>query len=50
MYPVALDGTRIYLREFQPDDLDDSMAIVGDPDVTTFLSFDTPGRLQSLID
>jgi [ribosomal protein S5]-alanine N-acetyltransferase len=44
MYPVTLDGTRVYLREFQPDDLDDSMAIVGDPDVTTFLSFDTRTR------
>jgi ribosomal-protein-alanine N-acetyltransferase len=44
MYPVRLDGPRVILRDFEAADLDDSMAIVGDPEVTVFLSFDTRTR------
>jgi len=46
MYPVKIDGTKIVLREFEPDDLDQSMGIVGDPAVTDSLSFDTRTREQ----
>ncbi|GIH08020.1 N-acetyltransferase GCN5 [Rhizocola hellebori] len=46
MYPVRIEGTRVVLREFVESDLDDSMAIVGDPDVTVFLSFDSRTREQ----
>jgi ribosomal-protein-alanine N-acetyltransferase len=46
MYPVKIDGTSIVLRDFEPDDLDQSMAVVGDPAVTDFLSFDTRTREQ----
>jgi len=46
VYPVRIDGTRIILREFAEGDLDDCMAVVGDPDVTYFLSFDTRMRDQ----
>lgn len=44
MYPVTLEGTRVRLRDFVPDDLDATMAIVGDPAVTRWLSFDTRTR------
>jgi ribosomal-protein-alanine N-acetyltransferase len=44
MYPVRIEGQRIFLREFELGDLDSSMAIVGDPSVTDFLSFDTRTR------
>jgi [ribosomal protein S5]-alanine N-acetyltransferase len=43
-YPVRLDGPRVVLRDFEPDDLDASMFIVGDPEVTGFLSFDARTR------
>lgn len=46
MYPARIEGTRFILREFAESDLDNSMAIVGDPDVTVFLSFDTRTRDQ----
>lgn len=46
MYPVRIDGPRVGLREFTTSDLDDCMAIGGDPDVTAFLSFDTRTREQ----
>jgi ribosomal-protein-alanine N-acetyltransferase len=41
---VRIQGERIVLREFEERDLDASMAVVGDPDVTTSLSFDTRTR------
>jgi [ribosomal protein S5]-alanine N-acetyltransferase len=41
VYPVAITGSRIQLREFRFTDLDASMAVVGDPEVTRSLSFDT---------
>ena len=43
---VAIDGKRVRLREFRVDDLDDSMALVGDERVTRWLSFDTLTRTQ----
>jgi len=46
MYPVRINGERVYLRDFEPDDLEASMQIVGDPEVTWFLSFDTRNREQ----
>lgn len=36
-----LSGPRIRLREFRTDDLDACMDVVGDPEVTQSLSFDT---------
>lgn len=44
MYPVMIDGPRVWLREFDDGDLDGAMAIVGDPEVTKTLSFETPTR------
>ena len=41
MYPVQIEGQHVILREFQLDDLDACMAIVGDREVTSFLSFET---------
>jgi len=46
VYPVRIEGTRVALREFAVTDLDESMAIVGDPGVTDYLSFDTRTRDQ----
>lgn len=40
VYPIRLAGERTCLREFQPTDVDDVAAIVGDEQVTTWLSFD----------
>jgi ribosomal-protein-alanine N-acetyltransferase len=42
MDPLTGDGVR--LREFQPDDLDGYLAIVGDDRVTNWLSFDSRDR------
>jgi [ribosomal protein S5]-alanine N-acetyltransferase len=44
VHPVSLAGPRIHLREFRTDDLDASMDVVGDTDVTQSLSFDTRDR------
>jgi ribosomal-protein-alanine N-acetyltransferase len=44
MFPVTIIGRRITLREFRPDDLDASLAVVGDVEVTRTLSFDPRGR------
>ena len=44
MYPVVINGARVTLREFRSEDLDASMAVVGDPAVTRTLSFDPRGR------
>ncbi len=41
---MLIDGPRITLRDFHEDDLDGCMAVVGDPEVTRFLSFDTRPR------
>jgi ribosomal-protein-alanine N-acetyltransferase len=40
VHPVTISGTHINLREFRADDLEDSMRVVGDPEVTHSLSFD----------
>jgi ribosomal-protein-alanine N-acetyltransferase len=40
VYPVTITGSLVNLREFRADDLSNSMAVVGDPDVTQSLSFD----------
>jgi [ribosomal protein S5]-alanine N-acetyltransferase len=44
VYPVTLTGEHIRLREFRSDDLDACMDVVGDPEVTQSLSFDTRDR------
>lgn len=44
MFPVVITGPRLTLREFQAKDLDASMAVVGDPEVTRTLSFDARSR------
>jgi ribosomal-protein-alanine N-acetyltransferase len=44
VFPVVIPGPRLTLREFRTDDLDASMAVVGDPEVTRSLSFDTRTR------
>jgi ribosomal-protein-alanine N-acetyltransferase len=44
VYPVRIEGERVVLREFEERDLDTSMAVVGDPDVTVSLSFDSRTR------
>ena len=41
MYPVTLTGRVVTLREFRRDDAADSLAIVGDDQVTQWLSFDS---------
>jgi ribosomal-protein-alanine N-acetyltransferase len=46
VYPVIIDGSRVRLRDFQDDDLDGCMTIVGDPGVTWYLSFDARTREQ----
>lgn len=43
---VTLDSDRLRLREFRADDLDDSLAVVGDDRVTHWLSFDSLTRDQ----
>jgi ribosomal-protein-alanine N-acetyltransferase len=43
---IRIEGERIYLRDFVTTDLDATMAIVGDPEVTAFLSFDTKSRRE----
>lgn len=49
MYPTEIDGPRLRLRDFQEGDLDGCMAIVGDPEVTAFLSFDTRSRDEQAV-
>lgn len=44
MFPVVITGKRLTLREFRMDDLDASMTVVGDPEVTRPLSFDARTR------
>jgi RimJ/RimL family protein N-acetyltransferase len=49
MYPVTIAGERITLRDFEADDLDPSMAIVGDDAVTRTLSFDSRTRDEQAV-
>jgi RimJ/RimL family protein N-acetyltransferase len=48
VYPVCLTGDGTSLREFQLEDADDVLAIVGDDRVTTWLSFDSRSHEQAL--
>jgi RimJ/RimL family protein N-acetyltransferase len=47
MYPARLRGDLTMLREFTPDDLEDSLAIVSDDQVTRWLSFDSRDEAQA---
>lgn len=40
MYPVALEGRAVRLREFRADDAASSLSVIGDSRVTQWLSFD----------
>jgi [ribosomal protein S5]-alanine N-acetyltransferase len=44
MYPLRLDGSRLSLREVTCEDLDATMAIVGDSDVMAHVGFDPIDR------
>ncbi|RZU50687.1 RimJ/RimL family protein N-acetyltransferase [Krasilnikovia cinnamomea] len=52
MYPVTLTGRAVTLREFRSDDTAASLAIVGDDQVTQWLSFDSRdlAAAQAMID
>lgn len=47
MYPIQLSGAQVTLREFQSNDLDRVMTVVGDDRVTDSLSFDTRSHEQA---
>ncbi|WP_030398441.1 GNAT family N-acetyltransferase [Kitasatospora purpeofusca] len=51
-YPVHLTGSRVALREFRADDVADALLIVGDDQVTRWLSFDsrTPEQTRAMLD
>jgi [ribosomal protein S5]-alanine N-acetyltransferase len=46
-YPIRIIGDQVVLREFTLGDIDDVLAIIGDDDVTTWLSFDSRDRAQA---
>jgi [ribosomal protein S5]-alanine N-acetyltransferase len=48
VYPVRLVGPRVTLREFVVDDVDQVLALVGDDQVTRWLSFDSRSRRQAV--
>jgi ribosomal-protein-alanine N-acetyltransferase len=48
VHPVTITGTHVHLREFRADDLNDSMAVVGDSEVTHSLSFDVRSEDEQL--
>jgi RimJ/RimL family protein N-acetyltransferase len=52
MYPVALTGRVVTLREFRSDDAADALAIIGDDRVTHWLSFDSRdiAAAQAMVD
>ncbi|MFF7076027.1 GNAT family N-acetyltransferase [Streptomyces lavendulae] len=52
MTPVHLAGPRLALREVEPEDAADLLAIYGDPDATRHLSFEprTPEQVQAIVD
>ena len=52
MYPVTLTGRAVTLREFRSDDAAASLSIVGDDQVTRWLSFDSRDltAAQAMID
>jgi RimJ/RimL family protein N-acetyltransferase len=47
LFPIRLTGEKIELREFRSDDLDAMLPVVGDDQVTHWLSFDTRTRDQA---
>lgn len=47
MYPVQLRGETVALREFKASDLGDTLSIVGDDEVTRWLSFDSRTSVQA---
>ncbi|MEU5198506.1 GNAT family protein [Streptomyces scabiei] len=47
-YPIRVVGDQVVLREFTRDDVDDVLAIIGDDAVTTWLSFDSRDRAQTV--
>jgi RimJ/RimL family protein N-acetyltransferase len=52
MFPVTLTGRVVTMREFRSEDAADSLAIVGDDQVTQWLSFDSRdlAAAQAMID
>jgi ribosomal-protein-alanine N-acetyltransferase len=52
MYPVTLTGRAVTLREFRRDDAAAAFSVVGDEDVTRWLSFDARDQAatQAMID
>ncbi|GAA0293926.1 GNAT family protein [Streptomyces polychromogenes] len=52
MTPVHLAGPRLALREVEPEDAADLLAIYGDPEATRHLSFEprTPDQVQAIVD
>src|SRR4051794_4526293 len=52
MYPVTITGRAVTLREFRSDDAAASLSIVGDEQVTRWLSFDSRDltAAQAMID
>ena len=49
MHPVELQGQQVMLREFTSDDLAESLRIVGDDEVTSWLSFDSRDEGQARV-
>ena len=49
MYPVELHGQQVMLREFTSGDLAGSLGIVGDDEVTSWLSFDSRDEGQARV-
>lgn len=47
MHPVRIVGDLVHLREFTPADTDDALALVGDDEVTQWLSFDSRSTEQT---
>jgi RimJ/RimL family protein N-acetyltransferase len=47
MHPVELHGQQVILREFTSEDLADALRIVGDDEVTSWLSFDSRSEDQA---
>jgi ribosomal-protein-alanine N-acetyltransferase len=45
--PISLVGALVRLREFRLDDVDDSMSVLADNRVTSYLSFDSRTRDQA---
>ncbi len=48
MYPIELEGAKVWLREFRRDDVEAALALVGDDRVTRWLSFDSRTREQAV--